>query len=164
MLGLGAAILVTLYVHNSGSSSTPSLSLSKSVASVFIAGTWVYTIMYATDQTRRCTGYAVKPAVWPGSNPSWDCAPNSNGQLFPDHSPGRDGPNAGAAYWKDPGPDLGYYCQERPHAAAYDTLRSMASVGVDGNPRFYYQPVSGDLTDLFKRIAADLSSTRLLPG
>lgn len=34
-LGLGAALLVTLYVHNSGSSSTPSLS--KQLASVFVA-------------------------------------------------------------------------------------------------------------------------------
>ena len=68
MLGLGAAILVTLYVHNSGSSSTPSLSLSKSVASVFIAASDIAAGTPGTELGRQLHPQQVpKDNVVPGA-------------------------------------------------------------------------------------------------
>jgi hypothetical protein len=53
-------------------------------------------------------------------------------------------------------------CDEEPApVTAHNTLQSMASVGSDGLSRFYTS--QDDLTQIFKRIAIDLSSTRLLP-
>ncbi len=121
----------------------------------FIRGTWVYTILYATSSSKRCTAAISKPANWDRNHPSspWDCLPTTSDTTFPDHS--------SSSTWRDPLSDPGYYCQEEPHITAQSALQSMASVGSDGQSRFYTS--SDDLTDIFKRIALDLSSTRLLP-
>jgi hypothetical protein len=59
-------------------------------------------------------------------------------------------------------PNTPFVCDEVPvPTTAHNTLQHMASVGSDGASRFYTS--QDDLTQIFKRVAADLSSTRLLP-
>jgi Flp pilus assembly protein TadG len=97
----------------------------------YVGGTWIYTILYTTNSSTRCKGWRPKPAKENGTA----CNSGQN-QTFP--------------------------CDEQPAPiTAYDTLRSMASVGTDGQPRFYTS--QNDLTQIFKRVALDLSATRLLP-
>jgi hypothetical protein len=97
----------------------------------YIAGTWIYTILYTNDPNKRCKGWQPAPAKQGGT-------PCNSGQ------------------------DTTFPCDELPvPTTASNTLRSMASVGSDGVARFYTS--NDDLTEIFKRIAVDLSATRLLP-
>ncbi len=60
------------------------------------------------------------------------------------------------------GQDTQFPCDEQPApVTASETLRQMASVGSDGVSRFYTS--QNDLTQIFRRVAIDLSGTRLLP-
>jgi hypothetical protein len=117
----------------------------------FIKGTWVYTILYGSDANKPCLAAIPKPSNWGSSKPNWDCLPTTPNQSFPDHT--------GSSTWTDP--QGGYYCQELPHIFSGETLFTMASTDRFGEPRYYSS--SDDLTGIFKRIAIDLSSTRLLP-
>ena len=97
----------------------------------FIGGTWIYTILYSTSSSTRCKGWRPSPAT-------------QNGQRC------------------NTTQDNAFVCDEQPApVTAHNTVQSMASVGSDGQSRFYTS--SSDLTQIFKRIAVDLSSTRLLP-
>lgn len=105
----------------------------------FVGGTWVYTILYTDGGFVRCTAYRPSPA--PSS-----CRPSSSNTSFPVTS--------------TLDPAGGLYCDEQPLITAYETLEQMASVGRDGTTRFYTS--NDDLTQVFKRVAIDLTMIRLL--
>ncbi len=86
------------------------------------SGTWIYGIVYDTNQSTRCKGWAASPA---------SCA-------------------GGAAQQ--------FNCDERPTITAYSAVQQIV-----GDPtKFFYQPIPGDLTTIFERIALDLSGPRLV--
>ena len=48
---------------------------------------------------------------------------------------------------------------DSPPISAYTTMRNIAS----DSTKFFNQPTAGDLTEIFRRIVLDLTTTRLFP-
>ena len=86
------------------------------------AGTWIYGIVYDTNQTTRCKGWKASPASCAGA------------------------------------PAQAFSCDEVPTITAYNAVQQI----VADPTKFFYQPIPGDLTTIFERIALDLSGPRLV--
>ncbi len=86
------------------------------------AGTWIYGIVYDTNQSTRCKGWKATPASCAGA------------------------------------PAQAFTCDESPTITAYNAVQQI----VADPTRFFYQPIPGDLTTIFERIAVDLSGPRLV--
>jgi hypothetical protein len=113
--------------------SRPCYQATQSATAAKIAGTWIYTVLYDTNQTDQCWAWKASGSGTKLGGGSGSCNVTKGIQFL-------DG------------------CYESPAMTAYGTVQTMAS----DSSKFFYSPNPTSLTTIFQDIADDLGGSRIV--